>query len=170
MAAFGQSSPPFSAVTVDVAKVYADYQRAERSKEQFQQAVERAQTEMRSMLDEGVTLAKELQDIEERMDNPALSETAREKLRKKGEEKADEVRKKEIEVNAFRQQMDRELMERREEFVGKHIEEIRQAAEKIAKKKKVQVAFNISSGAILYAAPAMDITDEVVDYLNDDDD
>lgn len=170
MAAFGQSTPPFSAVTVDVAKVYAGYQRAERSKEQFQRAVERAQAEMRTMLDEGVALAKELQDIEERMDNPALSETAREKLRKQGEEKADEVRKKEIEVNAFRQQTDRELMERREEFVSKHIEEIRQVAEKIAKKKKVQMAFNVSSGAILYAASAMDITDDVIDCLNSDDD
>ncbi|MDR2664062.1 MAG: OmpH family outer membrane protein [Puniceicoccales bacterium] len=166
LVAFGQPSPPFSAVTVDVARAYANYQQAERSKEQFQRAVERAQAEMRTMLDEGVALAKELQEIEERMDNPALSEAAREKLRKQGEEKADEVRKKEVEVNSFRQQTDRELMERREEFVGKHIEEIRLAAEKLAKKKKVQVALNVSTGAVLYAVPALDITDEVIQYLN----
>ena len=162
----GQSNPPITAVTVDMAKVYASYNRAERSREQFQEAVERAQDEMRTMLNEGVALAKELRELEERMDNHALSESALAKLRKQVDEKAAEVRKKEVEVNTFRQQTDKELTERRDEFFNRHIAEIKKAIRKVSEKKKVIVAFNTAGGDVLYSIPSLDVTDDVITLLN----
>ncbi|MDR1436472.1 MAG: OmpH family outer membrane protein [Puniceicoccales bacterium] len=166
--AHGQSNPPVTAVTVDMAKVYANYDRAERSREQFQEAVERAQEELRTMLNDGVAMAKELRETEERMGNQALSEAAVAKLRKQCEEKAADVRKKEVEVNTFRQQTDKELSERRDELFNRHIGEIKKAIRKISEKRKVTVALNTSGGDILYALPTLDISDEVITYLNGD--
>jgi Skp family chaperone for outer membrane proteins len=153
-------------LTVDAARVYNSYGRAERSREQFQQAVEKAQEEMRAMLDEGVKMARELQEIREKMDNPLLNEAARSKIQKELEEKTEEVRKKEIEVNAFRQQTDRELMERREEFVNKHLEEIKAVVANLAGKRKAVLVLNTAGMEVLYSDPAMDITDGVIDAIN----
>jgi Skp family chaperone for outer membrane proteins len=154
-------------LTIDMARTYNSYGQAERSKEQFQKAVEKAQDEMRVMLDEGIKMAKDLQDIREKMDNPALSESARSKFQQQVEEKSELVRKKEAEVNTFRQQTDRELMERREEFVAKHIEAIRAAVAKVAATRKVQLVLNTSGIEVLYADGALDVTDEVIQILND---
>jgi Skp family chaperone for outer membrane proteins len=167
-AVHGQSNPQITAVTVDMAKVYASYGRAERSREQFQEAVERAQDEMRTMLNEGIGLAKELRELEERMENQTLNEAALAKLRKQAEEKAAEVRKKEIEVNTFRQQTDKELTERRDEFFNRHIAEIKKAVKKVSEKKKVNVALNTAGGDVLYSLPSLDVTDDVIALLNGD--
>jgi Skp family chaperone for outer membrane proteins len=164
--AYGQSAAALNVVTVDMAKVYGSYSKAEQSKEQFQLAVEKAQEEMRGMLDEGVKMAKDLQETQEKMDNPALSESARAKFQKQVEEKSEAVRKKEMEVNSFRQQTDRELADRREAFVTKHVEEIRAVVKSIATKRNASLALNTAGLEVLHAAPALDVTDEVITILN----
>jgi Skp family chaperone for outer membrane proteins len=166
LVACGRCGGKCSVVTVDVAKVYSNYDRAEQSKEQFQKAVEKAQGEMRTMLDEGIKLAKDLQEIQEKMENSSLSEPARSKFRKQIEEMTEEVRKKEVEVNAFRQQTDRELTERRDEFVSKHIEEIRDVVKSIAQKRGAEIALNTSGIEVLHSDAALDITDTVIRRLN----
>ncbi|MDR3117406.1 MAG: OmpH family outer membrane protein [Puniceicoccales bacterium] len=163
--AHGAQSLP-SLLTVDAARVYNNYGRAERSREQFQQAVEKAQEEMRSMLDEGVRMARELQELQEKVDNPTLSETARGKFRQELEEKTEEVRKKEVEVNTFRQQTDRELAERREEFVSKHLEEIKAVVANLAGKHRAQLVLNTAGMEVLYSEAALDITEEVIKAIN----
>jgi Skp family chaperone for outer membrane proteins len=163
LAASGQA---MNVVTVDMAKVYGNYSKAEQSKEQFQRAVEKAQEEMRGMLDERVKMAKDLQEIQEKLDNPALSESARVKFQKQVEEKSEAVRKKEMEVNTFRQQTDRDLNERREAFVSKHVEEIRAVVKSIATKRNATIALNTAGIEVLYAAPSLDITEEVIALLN----
>lgn len=153
-------------LTVDMAKVYNKYNKAERSKEQFQKAVEKAQEEMRSMLDEGISMAKELQEIQEKMDNPALSESARAKFRKQAEEKTEDVRKKEAEVNQFRQETDRQLMQRRDEFVTQHVQEIRKVIAKIANKRGANLVLNTAGVEVLYSPDSMDISDDVIRVIN----
>ncbi|MDR3316739.1 MAG: OmpH family outer membrane protein [Puniceicoccales bacterium] len=166
LVACGKNCTQSKIVTVDMAKVYNKYARAERSKEQFQEAVEKAQGEMRAMLDEGVKMAKELQELREKMDNPSLSETARTKFRKQADEVTEEIRKKEVEVNSFRQQTDRELMERREKLVTKHIEEIRTAAKSVAERRKVDLVLNTSGIEVIHAKSSMDITKDVIEEVN----
>lgn len=153
-------------LTVDMAKVYNSYGKAERSKEQFQKAVEKAQEEMRAMLDEGIGLAKELQEIQEKMDNPALSDAARSKFRKQAEDKTEEVRKKETEVNQFRQETDRQLMQRREEFVTQHVQEIRKVIGKIAAKRGAKVVLNTAGVEVLFSDSDLDISEDVIRIIN----
>lgn len=155
-----------SILTVDMAKVYKSYGKAERSNEQFQAAVSKAQEEMKALLDEGIAMAKELQEIQEKMENPALSDSARNKFRQQAEAKAEDVRKKEVEVNQFRQETDRQLAQRREEFVSQHIKEIRKVIEKIAQKRGASVVLNTAGVEVLYSAEALDITELVIKVLN----
>ncbi|MDR1438361.1 MAG: OmpH family outer membrane protein [Puniceicoccales bacterium] len=164
--AHAQSSTDLNILTVDMAQVYNSYDRAEHSKEQFQKAVEKAQEEMRAMIDEGVKAAKELQEIREKMDNPALSDSARSKLKKQADEVEDKVHKKEVEVNQFRQETDRELSQRREEFVARHIDEIKRVVKAVAEKRNVPIVLNTSGIEVLYSDSRMDVTDRVIKILN----
>ncbi|MDR0428674.1 MAG: OmpH family outer membrane protein [Puniceicoccales bacterium] len=161
-----QNLPPLSVLTVDMAKVYNGYEKAERSREQFQKAVEKAQDEMRTMLDEGVKMAKELQEVREKMDNPALSDNARNKFRKQAEDLEEKVHKKEVEVNQFRQETDRELSQRREEFVSRHIDEIKKVIKAIAEKRGANIVLNSTGMELLYYEDQFDITGHVLKVLN----
>ncbi|MDR2577074.1 MAG: OmpH family outer membrane protein [Puniceicoccales bacterium] len=160
-------SPHSGIVTVDIGKVYSKYNRAERSREQFQEAVEKAQGELRGMLEEGVKMAQNLKEMQEKLDNPSLTDASRARMRKEIEGLTEDIRRKEVELNTFRQQTDRELMERREEFVTKHIEEIRDTVRKIVKKRSVSLVLNTSGVEVVYSLPDMDITEKVIDALND---
>jgi Skp family chaperone for outer membrane proteins len=155
-----------SVVTVDMGKVYSKYNRAERSMELFQEAVEKAQGELRVMLEEGVKMARDLRELQEKLDNPALSDTSRSRIRKEIESMTDDIRRKEVELNTFRQQTDRELMERRDEFVTKHVEEIRDAVRGIVKNRGVVLVLNSSGNGVVFSQYSMDITEDVISALN----
>ncbi|MDR2677505.1 MAG: OmpH family outer membrane protein [Puniceicoccales bacterium] len=161
-----QSSCCCNILTVDMPKIYNGYGKAERSKEKFQKAVEKAQGELRTMLEDGIKLAKELRDLQEKADSPALSESAREKHRKQIEELTEKIHKKEVEVNEFRQESDRQLSEKREEFVVRHVNEIKDVIRKVAKERGAVVVLNSAGLEVLYSVPDLDITQEVSVRLN----
>jgi Skp family chaperone for outer membrane proteins len=158
--------PCCSILTVDMPKIYNGYGKAERSKEKFQKAVEKAQGELRTMLEDGIKLAKELRELQEKADSPALSDSAREKHRKQIEELAEKIHKKEVEVNEFRQESDRQLSEKREEFVVRHVNEIKDIIRKVAKERGAIAVLNSAGLEVLYCVPELDITQEVSVRLN----
>jgi Skp family chaperone for outer membrane proteins len=153
-------------LTVDMPKIYNSYGKAERSKEKFQKAVEKAQGELRTMLEDGIKLAKELRELQEKAESPALSDSAREKHRKQIEELAEKIHKKEVEVNEFRQESDRQLSEKREEFVVRHVNEIKDVIGKIAKERDAIVVLNSGGLEVLYCTTNSDATQDVIVRLN----
>lgn len=147
-------------------KIYNSYGKAERSREKFQKAVEKAQNELRAMLEDGIKMAKELRNLQEKAENPALSDSAKEKQRKQIEELTEKVHKKEVEVNEFRQESDRKLSEKREKFVTRHVNEIKEVIGKIAEESGAIVVLNAAGVDVLYYMPGLDITQKVITRLN----
>jgi Skp family chaperone for outer membrane proteins len=82
------------------------------------------------------------------------------------DEKSEAVRKKEVEVNAFRQQTDRELAARRDAFVTRHVDEIRGVVKAVAEKHRASLALNTAGIEVLHSLPSLDISDEVIGELN----
>lgn len=118
------------------------------------------------MLEDGIKLAKELRELQEKADSPALSDSAKEKHRVQIDELTEKVHKKEIEVNEFRQESDRKLSEKREEFVVRHVNEIKDIIRKIAKERDAVAVLNSAGLEVLYCTPDSDITQEVSIRLN----
>ncbi|MDR1456979.1 MAG: OmpH family outer membrane protein [Puniceicoccales bacterium] len=153
-------------LTVDMAKVYNSYGKAEQSREKFQKKVEKVQDEFRTMLGDGIEMAKKLRERQEKANNPALSDSAKEKYCKQTEELIEEIRKKEAEVNEFRQARERQLCEEREESVTRHINEIKGFTAEVAKESGAAIVLNSAGIEVLYYAQCLDVTEKVIARSN----
>lgn len=155
-------------VTVNMGELYQNYWKAQEADEKFQSSVENAQQEIQAMIEEGMGMANELQDLQSKMNNPAVSEAAREKYNTEIQEKAKAIREKEAEVNRYRQQTESTLQKRRQAIVQLHISEIREEVIKVAKEKGADLVLNSAGMAVVYFDESFDITQEVLTKLNAD--
>ena len=155
-------------VTVNMGDLYKNYWKAQEADEKFQSSVENAQQEIQAMIEEGMGMANELQDIQGKMNNPALSESAREKFNAEAIDKSKAIREKEAEVNRYRQQTEKTLQQRRQSIVQLHVSEIREEVIKVAKEKGADLVLNSAGMAVVYFDESFDITQEVLAKLNAD--
>ncbi|MBC2596182.1 OmpH family outer membrane protein [Ruficoccus amylovorans] len=155
-------------VTVNMGELYQNYWKAQEADQKFQSSVENAQQEIQAMIEEGMGLANEMQELQSKMNNPALTETAREKFTAEAQQKAQSIREKEAEVNRYRQQTEQTLQQRRQSIVQLHISEIREEVIKIAKEKGADLVLNSAGMAVVYFDESFDITQEVLAKLNAD--
>ena len=155
-------------VTVNMGELYQNYWKAQEADEKFQSSVENAQQEIQAMIEEGMGMANELQDLQSKMNNPAVSEAAREKYNTEIQDKAKAIREKEGEVNRYRQQTESTLQKRRQAIVQLHISEIREEVIKVAKEKGADLVLNSAGMAVVYFDESFDITQEVLAKLNAD--
>ncbi|OHE74315.1 MAG: hypothetical protein A2Y14_00135 [Verrucomicrobia bacterium GWF2_51_19] len=152
-------------LTVDLGEVYEQYYKAKIAQESFNTLVSNAQKEIQKMIQEGQELFKKLQENQEKLNNPGLSDDARKKLTEQLEKQAEELRKKEFDVNQFKQNTDFSLAQRRETIVKQHLDEIRKVVETIAKSKKADFVFN--NEMLLYGNPSANITPDVIKKVNE---
>lgn len=155
-------------VTVNMGELYQNYWKAQEADEKFQSSVENAQQEIQAMIEEGMGMANELQDLQSKMNNPAVSEAAREKYNTEIQDQAKAIREKEAEVNRYRQQTESTLQKRRQAIVQLHISEIREEVIKVAKEKGADLVLNSAGMAVVYFDESFDITQEVLAKLNAD--
>ncbi|MGE9292327.1 OmpH family outer membrane protein [Ruficoccus sp. ZRK36] len=153
-------------VTVNMGELYKNYWKAQEADEKFQSSVENAQQEIQAMIEEGMGMANQLQDIQSKMNNPALTEAAREKFNAEAQEKAQAIREKEAEVNRYRQNTEKTLQQRRQSIVELHVTEIREEVIEVAKQKGADLVLNSAGMAVVYFDESFDITQEVLNKLN----
>jgi len=151
-------------LTVDVNEVYSKYDKAIESQEKFNEAARKAQQEMNEMMQEGIKMGDEFQELEAKAKNPALTDAARQKFNKQAQEKAKDIEKKQIEINQYQQQTAQTLAQRRQSVINLHMNEIKTVTERIAKKRGVDLVLNDT--VVLYAKSGSDISDEVITELN----
>ena len=154
-------------LTVDIGKVHSNYERAQKAQKKFGTTVQGAQEEIRTLIEEGRELSNEYQDIVAKANNPALSESARKKFGKEAEQLQKKMRRKETEINNFKQQTDQQLGARRNQMMKLHLDEIRSGIKTIAEKRKADFVFNSNGTGLLYHKEGTDITQAVIDNLNE---
>ncbi len=150
---------------VDIAQVHKNYYKTKTVMEQFQSAITSANAELKAMDDQIKALAEEAKKSEEKLNNPALAEAAKQEIIQKEiapkAQKAQEIRNT---MAGIQRQAQEKLAAQQKEVVAEHRKEILAEIEKIAAAKKAD--FIVEKGAVYFSKPTADITEDVIAALN----
>ena len=169
-----QAQPAPKVFVVDMVKLYDGHYKTEEQNAKLKVDQQKAEDELQKLNAEGNALVKQAQELQETLKNATLTDTAKDKAKLDLQAKAEEIQKKQNEVNSFRQNTQRSLQQRINTFKQLLLEEISKTATDIAKKKGASLLFD-KSGPSLIGVPALvyfdssyDITDDVAKEINKD--
>jgi Skp family chaperone for outer membrane proteins len=160
------SAAALKILSVDVSRVFEEYEDAKKSRISYSEEVAAANKEFREMYDAVIKLQEEIGSLNEKSENQALLDSVREKFRNEVAEKMEVLRMKEEELIQFRNEANRKLSERRNKDIAKQSKEIEDAAATIAKSKKADIVLT-RIPSTLYVDDSLDITQSVIDKLNE---
>ena len=150
---------------VDTAQVYSNYYKAKEANAQIQSSVEQTNQELQKMDQKRQALVKELNAVEEKMKNPALTEEAKKKIaQEEGAPKFNEIRAIEQNIQNVRAQASQRLEQNIQSIRAIHLQDIREAVAKIAESKKAD--FILEKSVCLFSKPTVDLTQEVITAIN----
>ncbi|MDR2377773.1 MAG: OmpH family outer membrane protein [Puniceicoccales bacterium] len=155
-----------SFLSFDASRVMGSYAMAQSRNGELEAMAKNLQQDGQKKMEELVSARKEIQEAAEKIDNPALTDEAREKMRAEVEKKADALHEKEMNLQRWREDSENRLGDTRSELLSKTIDELRVIASEIAQEKGATLVVNRTNPDILYAAPATDISDEMSTRLN----
>jgi outer membrane protein len=160
-------------VVVDMAKLFDSHYKTQEQTAKLQADEQKAQQELEKMNGEGNTLVEQLKELQEQGNNPTATAEAKQKAAEAAQAKYGEIRKKQEEVNQYRENITRNLQTRFNNFKGIMLDEISKLAVDIATKKHSATLLLDKSGpsmigipAVVYSAPSLDITEEVLAEIN----
>jgi len=169
-----QAQPAPKVFVVDMVKLYDGHYKTEEQNAKLKVDQQKAEDELQKLNGEGNALVKQAQEMQEGLKNATLTDAAKTKGTQDLQAKAEEIQKKQAEVNSFRQNTQRSLQQRINTFKQLLLEEISKTATEIAKKKGATLLFD-KSGPSLIGVPALvyfdssyDITDDVAKEINKD--
>lgn len=178
--AFGGSAllvhaqPAIKVAVVDMATLYDGHYKTEEHTAKLQADEQRAQEDLQRLNQEGNEIVAAFQSLQEQINNPVLSDEAKSKLEQDAQKKLEEIQAKQNEVQAFRQNVQRTLQTRMNNFRDLLLEELSKIATDVAKQKGATLLIDKSAPAgfgisnFIYVDPAYDITDEVMAIANKD--
>jgi outer membrane protein len=166
------AQPAPKILIVDMAKLLDAHHKTEEQNAKLKGDEARANDELEKINREGQALVDQLKKMEEDAKNPALSTSAREQLQTEMRTKVEEIQKKQNEVQSFRNNTQRSLQQRIQNFRKLMFEEITATVNEVAKKKGATLVLDksgpslIGINPIVYADAAYDITEEVQKEIN----
>ena len=150
---------------VDIAQAFQSYYKAKEALAQLESAAEVTNGELKAMDEKRVKLAGELQEIQNKLKNTALTKEAKKEIEEKEfRPKVVEFQTIETNMRGLKAQTEQKLIMQRREITSVHRKEIIKVIEKIAADKKAD--FVLEKGAVYFNKPASDITEDVIAALN----
>jgi len=159
-----QDQPFF--LTVDMGELYSKYDKAIESQEKFTEAAKKAQGKINTMIQAGIKLGEQYQDLQAKASNPALTESARQRHLQEANEKAKEIEQKQIDINQYQQQTTQTLSQRRQSVINLHMAKIKGVLSKIAKTRGADLVLNSTGVVVMYHNKKTDVTTEALSALN----
>ena len=156
---------PQKILSVDMQKVLEEYKDAQAARTAMEEAVKSADNELKEMYDAIVALNKEIDELNEKAENAALLDDAREKFKKEAEDKTEVLHEKEGEFMRFRQDVSKKFSDKQQKDMQEQDKAIKKAAAEIAKSKKADIILN-KFPSTLYIDDSLDITQLLIDRLN----
>jgi outer membrane protein len=178
VALFGVAASPASAqpapriLVVDMARLLDNHHKTEEQNAKLKGDEARANDELEKINSEGQVLVEQLRKMEEDAKNPALSTSAREQLQTEMRAKIEEIQRKQNEVQSFRNNTQRSLQQRIQNFRKLMFEEISATVTEVAKRKGGNLVLDrsgpslIGINPVVFADDTFDITEEVQAELN----
>ena len=171
---FNPAIAEISIVTVDVATLYDNYFKTKEAGEKLQGRFDTAKTQLDQMIADGEVEVESYKTMVEQAQNPALSETARTEAEKDADIQMQKIRTMQQEVQMFRESTNNQLSQQQNTQRQFMLEEIKTIILDFAQQKGADLVFDTSTGVnvglppVIYANPAWDSTDEVLEVLNAD--
>jgi outer membrane protein len=168
------AQPALKLITIDVAKTYDSYYKAEEGMAKFRDAQQNAQAQAEEYRKQGQLMVDEYKELAEQAKSTLLTPDAKTKAEQSAQQKLEEIQRKQNELNNFMQSTERSLQQQmltRRELL---LEEITKTVNEIAKRKGATLVIDKSGPSafripvVLYADPAYDITEEVITEINKD--
>ncbi len=157
---------------VDMAYLFDNHYKTAEKNVVFQGEQERVKAEINRLNGEGLALQEEAQGIAEQLNNPVLSEDAKQKVQADAQNKVMELRRKQEEMNALVQNSSESLKQRVLQFRTLLMEEISKIAVDIAKRNGASLLLDKSGPsllgmpAVLFSDDSLDITQAVLTEIN----
>ncbi|MDR0351285.1 MAG: OmpH family outer membrane protein [Puniceicoccales bacterium] len=153
-------------LVLDVQKVFDGYYKIEEIKKELTAKVDAAQKEFQAMIDQHMKLDKEVKDLNEKAQNPAIAAEAKDKFKKDAEAKEIELRQKMMEVAKFKNEADAQLNQLQQSKLMEQMEVIKGVVGEVSKEKGALVVFSKVGQDVVYADDSLDISDEILKKLN----
>lgn len=153
-------------LTVDAGELYAKYNKANEARDKFSQAAENAQKEVDDMIQEGLKIGDEYNDLLAKANNPALTEAAKKKFLDEAGEKAKLIEDKQRQIAQYQQQATETLSQRNQSLMNLHLNDMKEVCAKIAKDNGANLVLNTTGVLVMYADEKTDITQEAIAVLN----
>src|SRR3954469_627653 len=159
------AQPAVKLITVDVAKTYDAYYKAQDGMAKFQEAQQKAQEQAQEYQKQGQLLVDEYKELVEQSKSAMLTPDAKAKADQNAQKKMEEIQRKQTELQNFLQSTDRSLQQQmltRRELL---LEEITKTVTELAKRRGATLVIDKSGPSgfripvVLYADEAYDITD-----------
>lgn len=173
--AFSAAHAEITIVTVSMQKLFDGYYKSAEANGRLESLQQEAQSEAQAKEAELQTMVEAIQTMQQDMENPALSDSAKEEMMAEIQQKAAEGRQKQAEFQQWQQQTSGRLQARGQEIRNTLIEEIAGVVKEIALKDHgADLVFDTSdilgSGVptVLHASSDLDITNKVLVELNRD--
>lgn len=154
-----------SILVVDMGQVYQNYYKAKEAAAQINSSIETTKQELGKMDKERQALEKELQAIQEKLNNPALADDAKKKIfETEAQPKIVQIRQIEQNMQNISSQANQRLQQNAQSIRKVHMDEIREIVAKVAAEKKAD--FILEKGACWYSDPKAEITQDIIKAVN----
>ena len=158
--------------TVDMNKIFSGYYKTKDAENKINDARESAKKDLDERMESHKGMLDEINQLNKDIDNPALAQQAKSDRQKKREEKINQVRQLEQEIQEFKTSRERQLQEQAVRMRNQIVEEIMKVVNDKVKDDKFDMVFDKSGQSmngvqiVLYSQEKMDFSDEVITALN----
>lgn len=150
---------------VDMARAYQNYYKAKAAFSQIQASADNAKKELQDMAKKRDDIVKEMNAIQEKMKNPALSESAKKNIMEtEFQPKYVEASRIENAMQEMQQQASRRLQNNMNSVRQVHIQEIMEVVKQLAAEKKADFIFE--RNAVPFYKDSTDITEDLIKAIN----
>jgi Skp family chaperone for outer membrane proteins len=154
-------------LVVDVGQVFTGSTEAQAEQMKFQSLVEGANKEISDLLEKRQAMITKAQELQRNVENATLTADVREGYKTQLQKAAADIQSNENDINQLKAQSDDLLSKRRATIVKLQIDKIHDAVADVAKKHNATLVLNSTQNtAVVFSAPNLDITKEVIDYVN----
>lgn len=154
--------------TISSQKMMNEYYRVKELNERLSGDFNAAQKELISMVSDYEKIAKEYQELEGKMNNPALTEEGKKKAKAEAEAKLSVLQQKENAINDFKTNSEQRIAQMRMEEGAKLAATVKQRISETAQSMGLTMVVDADNPVVFYTDAGMDITSKVLEKLNAD--
>lgn len=172
MASFSAQAADLRLATVSMERLFENYYKSQEGMKKIQSAAERAQEQASVYVSEGQALVDARNSLIEQLENPALSDEAKNDIRGRVVAKEREIQQKQTDIQQWQRDTSNSLQQRQMQFRQEIIDELRAAvkshAESLGRNLVIDTSDVVGAGVptVLLADPSWDITEAVLTKLN----